>query len=304
MKKGAFLSLVIALIMMSLLVIYYLVPYNDLEFNLKPMNNNFTLNIGTESVEMQFYDNMRFPNNEISYSIDNKCTLRKKTEMRDTFKIMENLTSLKFYENKDSEINITCDETERFEGGMFIAGEGGPTKIVKAGEFNVILSGTILLIRDSKCPIPNIAIHELLHVLGFVHSTNPDNIMYNFTKCSQQIGQDTTDLINELYSIPSNPDLAFESEGLSALMHGRYLDLNFTVRNIGLKNSPETTIGILANNKEIKEVSLDSLEIGNGRVISLSNVWVTTTPKEVSLKIKSDFEELNKENNIVSFEII
>lgn len=305
MKKGVFFSLAIMLIMMSFLTIYYLAPYKDLEFSIKPVNSNFTLNIGeNNSIETQFYPNMRFPESQISYMIDKDCSLKKKQDMRDAFQIVENLTILKFNEQADAQINISCDENTRFEQGMFIAGEGGPTKIVKAGEFNVILSGMVLLIRDSTCSTPNVAIHELFHVLGFIHSTNPDNIMYNFTKCSQQIGQDSINKINELYSIQSKFDLTFEQQGLSATMSGRYLDLNFTIRNIGLKQSKESAIEISADDKKIKELSLEPLDIGNGKIISVSNIWVTNiNPEEIKLVIKNDVEELNKENNIVSFEI-
>ena len=59
--------------------------------------------------------------------------------------------------------------------GLFIAGEGGPSNITKSGDFSVITHGSILLIKESKCERPNIAIHELLHALGFDHSENPNN---------------------------------------------------------------------------------------------------------------------------------
>jgi hypothetical protein len=222
--------------------------------------------------------------------------------MRDGFDIIENLTILKFYEVSDNEeISITCNETTRYEEGMFIAGEGGPTRVVKAGDLSVILSGTILLIRDSKCEIPNIAIHELLHVLGFTHSTNPNNIMYNFTKCGQVIGDDTVQLINDLYSIESRADLVFEAENTSALMHSRYLDLNMTIKNYGLKDAPESIVSVVVNDKEIKDISVGEITIGNGKIINIQNIWVTKlNPDKIDLVIKTGFEELSKENNIIS----
>jgi len=63
------------------------------------------------------------------------------------------------------------------------------------------------LLRKSSCSTPNIAIHELLHALGFKHSSNPENIMYHITQCEQNISKDMIDYINELYAIPSLPDL-------------------------------------------------------------------------------------------------
>jgi len=306
-------ALAFLIIIVSLLTIYYIEPFTELEFNVQPSNYNFTLNATTSGSgfeDMQFYPNMRFPTNRITYNIADECSLMKRQDMEDGFDIVENLTLLEFSPtNSNADINVTCNETTRYQDGIFIAGEGGPASIVEAGEFYVIGGGTILLIRDSGCERPNIAIHELFHVLGFEHSNNPNNIMYNFTKCSQTIGDDNIQLLNELYSIESLPDLAFDSpreieDNTGVFMHGRYLDLNVTVRNNGLKDSPQSIVKIFADEKEIREFLLDELEIGNGKVISLRNVWVTKrNPQIIELKIATEFDELSKENNIISFKV-
>ena len=251
---------------------------------------------------MQFYDNMRFPEPEISYNILD-CPLQKEDEMEEAFEMLSNLTILDFYPVvNNEEISVTCDSRNKMEGGMFIAGEGGPTNITRAGEFSVIQSGNILLIRQSKCGSPNVALHELFHVLGFKHSSNKNNLMYNISKCGQTIGEDSLELIDELYSYPSYSDLIFEN--VSAKMDGRFLDAEITIRNNGLKDSKKSELVILANEKEIKRIGVEPLLIGFGRIIVLENVLVSNlVVNEIEFFIDYPEEELEKENNKIELKI-
>ena len=220
--------------------------------------------------------------------------------MRDAFDIIEDLTSLNFKSSRpDGQISITCKETNKYKQGMFIAGEGGPSKIVRSGEYNVILAGTILLIKDSNCERPNVAIHELLHVLGFQHSSNPNNIMYNFSKCSQIIGDDTVDLIKEVYLESPLPNLMFEE--VSADIDKRYLNLNASIRNAGLAETPTPSkLSININNKTVKELDIEEMDIGNGITIRLSQLFIKTLSfDEIELVLNNNFEELNKQDNIL-----
>lgn len=126
--------------------------------------------------------------------------------------------------------------------------------------------------------------------------------MYEVSKCNQEIGQDTINLLNWLYSFPSQPDLSFENA--SASMKGRYLDVSVTIKNNGLKESENTKIIIYADNKPLKEIELSSLEIGHGRIITLTNIFVLQRDiDELEFFINSDFEELNKDNNRITLEI-
>jgi len=197
-----FFSLLFIIFAVSLLILYWFVPFRTLDFGVKSNNFNFSLN-HSEMQDMQFYPNMIYPNPEISYKIYD-CPLQKKNDMENAFEIVSNLSVLEFYPiTQDEEISVTCDSKNKMEEGLFIAGEGGPTRIIEAGEFNVILHGKVLLIRDSKCERPNIALHEILHTLGFDHSDNPNNIMYYLSKCKQTIGSDIPELIHELYVFPT-----------------------------------------------------------------------------------------------------
>ncbi|MBM3228758.1 matrixin family metalloprotease [Candidatus Pacearchaeota archaeon] len=251
---------------------------------------------------MQFYENMRFPDSQVSYRIED-CPLNQKDQMERAFNIIENKTILNFYSvNSNEEISVTCDSAAKTEGRMFIAGEGGPTQIVKTEKFSIILKGEILLIKESRCEQPNVAIHELLHVLGFDHSENPNNIMYNISRCDQEIGEDTIGLINWLYEFPSLPDLSFEQA--SASMKGRYLDVSVTIRNNGLKDAEASNLIIYSGDKKIKEFEIEALEIGFGRSVTLTNILVISKIEDLRIFIDYPYAELDKQNNEIFLEVI
>lgn len=299
MNLKILLAFLFVLLAVSLLFSYWFIPYGKIDFGTKSGSNNFSVN----NSEMQFYPNMRFPSSEISYRISG-CALQKEDEMESAFNIIQGLTVLKFNSvSENEEIFVTCQNKQvTDEAGLFIAGEGGPTNISKAGELNVITKGEILLIRDSKCTKPNIAIHELLHVLGFEHSTNPNNIMYNITNCEQTVSNDIISLINDLYALPSYPDLIFED--VSAMMNGKFLDAVLTVRNAGLDDASSAKIIIYADDKVVKEIDLEPLKVGYGRLITIEHLFVSQINVDrLDFVIQSDFDEINKENNKVTLEI-
>lgn len=299
MNWKAIFGFIFLLIVIGLLIVYWFIPLDSSEFFVKNRETNFSLD---NTSDMQFYSNMRFPESRISYRIDD-CTLQKQDDMRRAFNIVEDLTILDFYPvSSNEEILVTCSSENVLAEGMFIAGEGGPTNITQGGDFNVIFRGTVLLIKDSKCAKPNVAMHELFHVLGFNHSTNRNNLMYYVSKCNQEISDDMIELINELYSVSTYADLSFEN--VSATMNGKYLNTNFTVRNYGLKDSTSSQVKIYADGKNIKTVDLKPINIGYGRSITLSNVFITQlSVDELEFIIETTFPELDKENNKIILEI-
>ena len=297
-----FLSLLFILIVVGLLAFYWFFPLNDIEFSIGDRNSNFSLPGEGLDTKGQFYSNMRYLNSDITYSITN-CSLQKKGEMEQAFDILENKTILRFYlVNFNEELSVTCDPKPRIEEGLFIAGEGGPTNTTKVGEFYVIFNGKVLLLRESDCDKPNIAIHELLHSLGFKHSNNKNNIMYNVSNCNQEIGEDSLKIINELYSIPSYPDLSVNNA--SAILHKRFLDLNLSIENIGLKNSGSFKVLVYVDNKKIKEIELANTEIGRGWVLSFSNILVLDlNVNEIKIIVEYNGEELDKRNNEIILDV-
>ena len=110
------------ILVFGLLVIYWLNPFAYGSFG-SSGNSNFNLNNST--IGMQFYENMRYSDSEISYKI-NDCPLQKRNDMERAFEIIENKTILEFYEvGSDEEISVSCDSTVKRKGELFIAGEGG-----------------------------------------------------------------------------------------------------------------------------------------------------------------------------------
>lgn len=301
MNTKIFFSLIFFLIVIILLGFYWIFPLNEINFSLKEKNYNFSFNSSIGET-IQFYEKMRFPTSNISYKIEN-CPLNKKDDMKRAFGILSNKTILNFYPVPyGEEIYVTCDSKTKVEGNLFIAGEGGPTNITKTSNFNVIKRGVITLIKESNCENPNIAEHELLHVLGFEHSSNPNNIMYAVSRCDQQISSDIISWINNLYSIPSLPDMSLSN--ISAQMSGRYLNVDLSVINNGLQNSKNSTVRIYADEKLIKEFDVEEMEMGYGKKISIKNIFVLQLNVN-SLKFLLVYEqpELNKADNEAVLEI-
>lgn len=302
MGEKGILSFFLVLLFIVLLFFYWFLPTSEIYFKMSgPSHSNFTLNSSFPE-DMQFYENMRFPDSKISYKITD-CPLNQKDEIERAFRIIEETTLLNFYSvNSNEEISVTCNSTAKIEEGLFIAGEGGPTNITKTEKFAVILKGKILLIKESRCEEPAVAIHELLHVLGFDHSENSKNIMYPVSRCDQEIGEDTIGLINWLYEFPPLPDLSFEQA--SASMRGRYLDVSTTVRNNGLKESENMTLMIYSGDKKIKEFEIESLQIGVGRSLTLTNMLVFSNVDELKIIIDYPHPELDTENNEIILQIV
>jgi hypothetical protein len=300
MRWEIFFGVVFSLLAIVLLVSYWFLPFNHIDFIPKSnVNSNFSV---TGDSSMQFYPNMRYSDSKISYRIYN-CPLQKKNDMEQAFNTISNKTILIFYPvESNEEILITCDSKSKAEGGLFIAGEGGPVNITRTNLFSVIFTGKILLIKESSCPISNIAIHELFHALGFGHSENENNIMYPISDCRQTIGEDILNRINHLYAIPSLPDLTFSN--VSANIEGRYLNTEINIINQGLKSSESAKISIYSDESLIKEMDMESLRPSEGLKITLKNILIIKlSTKELNFFINYNQEELDKENNKIVLEV-
>lgn len=291
-------TLSVFLMMILLLVFYWLFPSNLISFTDYSYQNNFSTTTSLE--QMQFFKNMRYLNSNISYKISN-CTIQKKQDMLRAFDILENLTVLNFYPvNKSEDISVFCQEKGKLNNVLFIAGEGGPTNVTYLNNFVLINHGKVLLIKESHCSRPNIALHELLHALGFKHSKNPNNLMFNITRCEQSIGKQIPQLINKLYSIPNEPDLSFFN--ISAEVKYGILKTNFVLRNSGFKKSKKARIDIYVNNNIVGTYNLGELEIGEGVSVSINKIKIPIKDEDITnfkYYIIYPFNELDKDNNLI-----
>ena len=87
-------------------------------------------------------------------------------------------------------------------------------------------------------------------------------------------------------------------------MTGRFLDVNISVRNNGLKDSEEAKIIIYADDRKVEEIELEPLQIGYGRMMILGNVWISQiVVNELEFYIDYDGNELDKENNRIKLDI-
>ena len=258
----------------------------------------------------QFYPNMKFNHNAISYKIDPDCSNEKTNRMLSAFdELASKVELISFYESFNGvDIEVTCSDYKKqaVDKDHFIAGEGGAKEIVQTGRFNVISNGTVILHGDAKgfvkCDWPNVEIHELTHVFGFGHSENPDSLMYAYLKdCSQELDQPIINELKRLYSDLNLADLYFDK--VSAVKKGRYLDFNLTIKNSGSIRSEKTQFSVLDNGKLIESFDLDAINYGAGISIEIKNLKLgSRSSEELRFVIdrKDLVDELYEENNIAT----
>ncbi len=255
-----------------------------------------------------FYPNMRFNHDEISYFIEPSCDIEREKRIRESFSILKDKTGrLSFYSTFKEQADILVGCSEDYlepEENLFIAGEGGPTKIINTGMYYVIKKGKVLLYQESTCDFPVVEIHELLHVFGFDHSNDPKNIMYNFSSCDQEITQDILETIGSLYSTEALPDLyIFE---VNATKKGRYLDFEIEVRNRGILDAENVSLSISSENEEAGVFSLGAIEFGAGKKLWAKNIKLpsrSTEKVDFIVDVKDEIKEIYENNNKIELSL-
>lgn len=260
---------------------------------------------------LQFYPNMRFNHNLITFRIEESCAENKKLRMRQAFNFLENETKyIEFREVLDNEdISVTCDETKTRktpDAHHFVAGEGGAESIVNTSLFYVIEKGAVLLYykEEKSCINFNIELHELLHVFGFQHSENEDSIMYPTVRCNQVLSEDIINEINQIYSIQPEQDIYISN--VSASKHGAYLDFSIQVRNQGLTGASNIILVLSSEEKEISTYELEDIDYGEGKTLSVQNQKVPIsllTMSEITFKVESKGSEIDSDNNEVTLHV-
>lgn len=264
-------------------------------FNKRNENANY-------SESKQFYENMRFPDRVITYHVDEGCSESKKSRAVEAFSILEARTILTFIgENKrDVQIKVVCSNVspEPDQEGHFVAGEGGPTRIINTSLYAVILEGKFSLYRDDKCDTSHIALHELLHVLGFDHNNDPGSILYPTLNCDQILDQYFIDEINRLYVVSAKPDLKIQN--VNATKSGRYLNFNINIINQGLVDTDNVVLGIYADGDFVSEFDLDEINIGSIKTLNVQNARLPSRfIKEITFFVDREniIDELIEDNN-------
>ena len=80
--------------------------------------------------------------------------------------------------------------------------------------------------------------------------------------------------------------------------------MNISIKNIGLKDSEKAFVNVYLDNEVFEKIELKELKVGAGIKITIQNLKFKTTDfNEIKFIIETNFEELNKENNGVSFNV-
>ncbi|MBI5804094.1 matrixin family metalloprotease [Candidatus Pacearchaeota archaeon] len=296
MKAVDFLVLIILLGLLAAgsYFLWLNLPGEKIEF--ESYNANLSYNLPSES--SQFYPNMRYVEKDISYSVSRSCNAQKKLDVERAFATLEGITILNFYSSENSpEIVFSCSNIspEPEEEGHFVAGEGGPSIIINSSRYAVIKAGKVALYREEKCDTPQVAIHEILHALGFDHNNNKNSIMYPVTDCNQKIDETIIEEINRLYSEPSLGDLIIEKA--EAEKSGRYLSAEVLLANYGLKDVQKSELEFLVNGKIIKSFEMNEINVGAKKSLSITNLRIPGDTEEVLLVVKTSELEISKTNN-------
>jgi hypothetical protein len=318
--KGMIIFVLIVLLFLFIILVIVLMTNLDLfsyfSYYAKSQNSNATIeslpelkNSSFEGVS-QFYPNMKFNHNNISYLIHSDCPDDKKEAMIQAFDLLSSKVGTINFSNSESanpDIEVFCSEQEKLTPGktdFFIAGEGGAKEIVPTGRYNVINRGVILLYGNPqnaiKCKWPNTELHELIHVFGFDHSKDEKSLMYPYlNSCLQELDSSIINELKSLYSQDNLPDLYFDN--VSAVKKGRYLDFNITIKNSGDTPAENVSYNVLDDGKVVETKKLDDLKFGAGIVLSVVNFkLINSNSKEIRFVIDyyNNVSEIDKSNNV------
>ena len=294
--------LVLIMIFFSLIFVYQNVPREPVALKMGNVVPETIELIGYGAVPV-FSEKLRFNHNIISYFIESECDGVRREAMVEAFVLFANkMKIVSFYEvSADADINVGCSDNYISLGeNLFAAGEGGPSIIINTSNFKTIEEGKISLYDDPRCDYPVVELHELGHVFGFDHSSDPNNIMYNTSNCNQRISGDMVKLINDLYSIEPLADASLNN--IKAVKRGKYMDFNITVLNDGMLEIDDIALTIVVDGEDVEVMELGEIGIGYGRTLRAENVKLPSmNVDKIKFVVDKDnvVRELNEENNVV-----
>lgn len=311
---GKILYIIVFIILIGLIIgmSYYLylnIPRNPEKLDVIVEKTEFENLEPVISEVIQFYSNMKFNHNQISYKIEEGCESKKEEKMINAFSELSNkVEELSFFPtstNPDIEISCTQDAKPGINEKHFVAGEGGAKEIIQTGRFNVITEGIILLYENNKiktidCDYPNVELHELLHVFGFDHVNDKKSLMYPFIEsCNQRLDLSLIEKLKQLYSQEDLPDLYFEN--VSVTKKGRYIDFELTIKNSGSVDSDNVILTILDDDTIIEKRDLEEFKFGSGLSLQTKNLKLAhLNPDQIKFIIdkENEIKEIDENNNI------
>jgi hypothetical protein len=307
-------NIVLLLILLDLVVLgYFYIAGNPFEQSgpkyFKMKNGHLPpvpLNLNLSNEVTQFYPNLKYNHDEISFYIDSGCNEGKRIRMLQAFLILNNETGmLDFYPASTTEADILIDCTnsvKQEDETSFIVGEGGPTKIINSTIYPIIVQGKIMLHNESSCKEPVTELHELLHVLGFEHLNESDKILYPYLGCNQTLDQRLIGVLKQLYSSPNLPELYFKQA--SASKAGNYLNFSVQVNNQGIIDAKEVTLKVYedeaSQDNEVGSFNLKNIKFGEGKSLEVTSLHLPSrNTKVIILKVISQNREYDSSNNEV-----
>lgn len=255
----------------------------------------------------QFYPNMKFNHNKLTYNIDLSCSSEKQKNVLEAFNLISDKVNISFYPSfENADIEVDCSKSEKYkeDSKFIVAGEGGAREIVETGRYSIINSGVIYLYPNMEnsiqCDWPATELHELMHVFGFNHSLDKKSLMYPYLEsCDQKLDNSIFYEMNRLYNQPHLPDLYFQN--ISAVKKGRYLDFNFTIKNSGDMDANNLSFSIVEDGKLVETKPLNELFFGAGIVMEVNNLkLLKTNSKEIKIILDyyNNIPEIEEKNNI------
>ncbi len=314
-KKGQILLTIILIVLLGTFLFLAYMLYQNLPGEPKSLIAAFEqpeLETGNLSYEVkQFYPNMKFNHNSISYKINSDCDSEKRARMIAAFNELEDkVSAISFYESNNPDIEVSCSAEEGDSVGrdFFIAGEGGAKEIIQTKRYNVITNGVVLLYDNPsnaiQCSWPNLELHELLHVFGFEHSSDENSLMYPYLEsCSQKLDESIIQDLEELYSQENLADLYFAH--VKAIKKGIYLDFNVTVRNSGVIDAEGVVLSVYDDKERIEDFDLRDISFGGGMNFQVFNIKLKNRNSdniEIVIDPLNAIKELDEGNNVAKLE--
>ncbi len=261
-------------------------------------NEETIVNVSTQL--SMFRNNMRFDTNNISYSFV-ECDETNTNRMKRVFQIIsEETQTVYFYESALPKIVIYCSEQKGEEReSSYVAGEGGPNKVILLDLYPLIVDGKIYLYSQEKknnCEYPVVEIHELMHVFGFDHINKTNEVLYPYVNCEQRLTEDIVNELKRIYTEKPKADLILKN--LSVMTHEMYLDFNLTILNRGLIVSQNVSLLITSPEKTVYTSPIEDLQPGISQTINVKNILIKSISlNQLTFKTTTNSEEYFYENN-------